>query len=61
MQLIKNLCEEIKKVEAAIKEAERELLQKAPEDIKTLYLKIDFLCCREKILNEELLLKSHTQ
>jgi hypothetical protein len=49
-----NICKEIQDVETAIEAAERDLLQTAPDNIKTLYLKIDFLCCKQKNLEEKL-------
>ena len=50
MELLMDLKDEIKEIEDSITKAEAELLQKAPDDIKTLYLRIDFLCCKQSAL-----------
>lgn len=59
VELLMDLRDEIKEIEDSITKAEAELLQKAPDDIKTLYLRIDFLCCKQSALKEKLLMERH--
>jgi transcriptional regulator len=47
--------EEYLKIQKSIIELEKELLEKAPDNIKKLYLQIDFLCCRQQEIAENLL------
>lgn len=59
MELLFGLQEEIKEIDDSITKAEAELLQNAPDNIKTLYLRIDFLCCKQSALKEKLLMERH--
>jgi RNA binding exosome subunit len=54
-----DLQEAIKEIDDSITKAEAELLQNAPDNIKTLYLRIDFLCCKQNALKEKLLMERH--
>ena len=59
VELLFGLQEEIKEIDDSITKAEAELLQNAPDNIKTLYLRIDFLCCKQSALKEKLLMERH--
>jgi len=50
VELLFGLQEEIKEIDDSITKAEAELLQNAPDNIRTLYLRIDFLCCKQSAL-----------
>jgi len=49
---------EYEEINKSIVELEKELLKIAPDDIKKLYLQIDFLCCKQQALFTEILKKS---
>jgi len=45
---------EYKRLEGLIAEKEKELLTLASDTIKKLYLEIDFLCCKQNVLTEQM-------
>jgi hypothetical protein len=53
-----DLFEEYRKIEAQIIAKEEKLLSTAPDDIKKLYLEIDYLINKQTLLTENMLINN---